>query len=212
MRKIVILLAIILFSGMMTESFAGKNRTLSKGFSINYTIGIPSNNYGYESDADISDEYKSGILLGLQIGSRWYIKPSEKLGFGIMVNWFDISVGAKIYDDVTRFVSDMSFLEVGPIGTFALTNSVALDAYYNLRPTMFLQSYTSSNNTEMAAFNSTLGFGASHALGTAFRWKVLNLGVEYVFGKINSFSTDTSNDLTEKLLVNNFRIKMGFKF
>jgi hypothetical protein len=177
---------------------------------MNYTIGMPSSNYGYESDVNVPDEYKSGILLGLQIGSRWYIKPSEKLGFGIMVNWFDVSYGAKIYEYMTRVVSDMSFLELGPIGTFALTNSVALDAYYNLRPTMFLQAVTSSS---MSDYNDTsFGFGATHALGTAFRWKVLNLGVEYVFGKVNYVSTDYDYDYTQKLVMNNFRIKMGFKF
>jgi hypothetical protein len=79
-----------------------------------------------------------GSIWGLQVGNRWYFNPKENHGIGLMVNWLDITIGAKSDDGWVRSITDFSFLEIGPVGTKVLTNNIALDAYYNLRPTIFV--------------------------------------------------------------------------
>ena len=218
MKKTLVLLAVIIFTGITATSFAQKNRTLSKGFSINLIAGIPSTNYGLPSDSNIDSEQKYGPLVGLQIGSRWYFSPGDKFGVGLMVNWFDITAAYKsttspLYK-MDRVTVDVTLLEVGPVATFALTDDIAIDAYYNLRPTglatVFAYSSDSGDYDESDAY---AGFGVSHALGTAFRWKVLSIGAEYVVGKIKCENTDTEATYEpEKFMVNNFRIMLGVKF
>lgn len=61
------------------------------------------------------------------------------------------------------------------------------------------------------------GFGFTHAIGAAFRYKVLNIGLEFVMGSINSEGTYSGDygdeDLgSQKNIVNNFRIMIGAKF
>jgi hypothetical protein len=220
MKKIVILLAIIIFTGLSTNSFAQKDRRLSKGFSVNLVTGFPSSTYGTVKDADISDEFKLGGLWGIQIGNRWYFSPKEKYGIGLMVNWADISISAKGGTvrgiDWGKAVIDFTFLEIGPVGTYALTDKIALDAYYNLRPTVFSSAivYTSPSGGEDIT-NAYAGFGISHAIGAAFRYKIFNVGLEYVMGGINSTGTTSEDDETladEKIMTNSFRIMLGLKF
>jgi hypothetical protein len=202
--------------------FAQKDHILTKGFSINLVAGIPSDQYGLSKDDNIDSKYQPGNIWGIQLGNRWYFKPKENYGFGLMINWIDLTVGAKGGSETSydwgRAVVDFSLLEIGPIGTFALTKDVALDAYYNLRPTGFssamVLSPTSGDDDETYVY---AGFGFTHALGAAFRYKALNLGLEYVMGSIDSKGTysgpDGDEDLdSQKNIANNFRIMLGVKF
>jgi hypothetical protein len=218
MKKFAVLLAVIIFTGISATSFAQKNRTLSKGFSINLIAGIPSTNYGLPSDSHIDSEDKYGLLGGLQIGSRWYFSPSDKFGVGLMVNWFDITAAFKSTTNslytMARVTVDFSLLEVGPVATLALTDDFAVDAYYNLRPTGLATVFAySSDSGDYDESEGYAGFGISHAVGTAFRWKVLSIGAEYVVGKIKCEDTDTETTYEpEKFMLNNFRIMLGVKF
>jgi hypothetical protein len=223
MKKNGFLLTFILVSILTTNVFAKKDRTLSNGSSINLVIGFPASTYGLTSDSNVDPKYQLGSIWGIQWGNRWYFSPKEKFGFGLMANWVDLSIGVKTGteygSDWARSVVDFSFLETGPIGTYVLTKDIALDAYYNLRPTAFASviGYTNSSSTSFDETISYVGFGFTHALGTAFRYKALNVGLEYVMGSINSDGTRTgsSNDETlesQKNVVNNFRIMIGAKF
>ncbi len=221
MKKNGFLLTLILVSILTTNLLAQKDRKLSNGASINLVIGIPSSTYGEPSDSNIGAKYQLGSIWGIQWGNRWYFKPKEKFGFGLMVNWLDITAGVKSGTesgyDWARSVADVSFLELGPIGTYALTKDIALDAYYNLRPTSFasitLVTHSSGNDDTY----SYSGFGFTHAVGAAFRYKALNIGLEYDMGSIDSEGTYTgsSQNVTlknHKNVVNNFRIMIGAKF
>jgi hypothetical protein len=223
MKKITILLSIILFIGLTTNLFAQKDRNLSNGGSINLVIGFPSSTYGVTSDSNIDSKYQLSSIWGIQWGNRWYFKPKEKYGFGLMVNWLDLSIGAttgtETSYDWARAVVDFSFLEIGPVGTYALTKDIALDAYYNLRPTGFSSAIVTSNSGGKSIDESMtyVGVGFTHALGAAFRYRALNLGLEYVMGSLDSEGkyTGSSNDVTmdnQKNVVNNFRIMIGAKF
>jgi hypothetical protein len=220
MKKITILLSIILLTGLTTNLFAQKDRKFSNGFSINLITGFPSSNFGVPSDIDMDSEYQLGNIWGLQLGNRWYFKPKEKYGFGLMVNWLDFTAGTKTAtlngSDLTRAVVDISIIEIGPVGSVALGKDIALDAYYNLRPTVFGSGFIWSGDTDDEDYVYA-GFGFSHAIGTAFRYKALNLGLEYVVGSIDSEGryTGSEGEITlenQKNVVDNFRIMIGFKF
>jgi len=220
MKKNGILLSIILLIAFTTNLLAQKDRKLSNGASINLVIGIPSSIYGVESDSEIDSKYQLGSIWGIQWGNRWYFKPKEKYGFGLMVNWLDISAGVKTGSeddyDWGRSVADVSFLELGPIGSYVLTKDIAMDAYYNLRPTSFASIMVITNSDEDETYTYS-GFGFTHAIGAAFRYKALNIGLEYVMGSIDSDGTYSGSyedeDLeSQKNVVNNFRIMIGSKF
>lgn len=223
MKKNIILLAIILITGLTTNMFAQKDRTLSNGFSVNLILGFPSNTFGVSSDSQIDDQYTLGTIWGVQIGNRWYFKPKEKYGIGLMVNWADFTMGVKAgtdtYSDWARATIDISFLEFGPVGTVVLADNLAFDGYYNLRPTVLSSAYVTSYSSGSSDDETItyVGFGVSHALGVALRYKIFNFGMEYVLGAINSKGTSSgsSSDVTlndEKNMVNSFRLKFGLKF
>jgi len=120
---------------------------------------------------------------------------------------------------LARSVVDVSFFEIGPIGTYALTKDIALDAYYNLRPTGLASAIMLSANSGSYEDEKYSGVGFTHALGAAVRYKALNIGLEYVAGGINSegtlsYSGSTSDETleTKKNVVNNVRIMLGAKF
>jgi len=220
MKKIKILLAAFMLLSFTTILFAQKDRKFSNGFSINLVTGFPSSTYGVPSDSDVDSEYQLGSIWGLQLGNRWYFKPKEKYAIGLMVNWLDFTAGTKTStlngSDLSRAVVDISFIEIGPVGSVALSNDIALDAYYNLRPTGFGSGFIWSGDTDDEDYVYA-GFGFSHAIGTAFRYKALNIGLEYVFGSIDSEGryTGSEGEITlenQKNVVDNFRILIGFKF
>ncbi|MDO9254112.1 MAG: hypothetical protein Q7U54_01270 [Bacteroidales bacterium] len=232
MKKNILLIAMILLVGITTSLFAQKDRTLSNGFSVNLIIGFPSSNYALTSDGKMDgysmldsdimgSDYKLSSLFGVQIGNRWYFKPKEKYGFGLMVNWLDFAMGVKSGTidgtEWARAVIDFSFLEVGPVGTFVLADNLALDAYYNLRPTVLSSATVFTSSGEEDFTYAYVGVGVSHAIGAAVRYKIFNFGMEYTLGSINSKGTfsGSSSDETlddQKNMVNSFRLKFGLKF
>ena len=232
MKKIVVLVSMMLLVAFVSNTYAQKDRTLSNGFSINIVTGFPSASFG--APKDVSSDEKYGALFGLKLGNRWYFSPQENYGFGLMVNWVDFAMAFKsgtdtsfdendflVASDWARTTMDITFLGLGPIGTYAINDDMAIDGYYNLRPTVLLSggvnTYSSKDFT--TAYG---GFGLTNALGAAFRWKVLNVGVEYVMGKVTAKGTETvpsltggteTNDLADaKLSTNSVRIILGVKF
>ena len=223
MKRKIIILSILALMGLTTKLFAQKDRKITNGFSINLVTGIPVANYGESNEGNLNAQYQLGSIWGLQLGNRWYFSPSEQFGLGLMVNWMDITAGVKMGTqgsyDWGRAVFDFSLFELGPVGTYALTNDIALDAYYNLRPTGFATAMIlTANSTEDDDLSTVyVGFGLTHAVGAAFRYKALNIGLEYVMGGANCQGIYSGPDGDESLdsqknLVNNFRIMFGLKF
>lgn len=209
MKKPVLLLFVFLLAGSLVTAYSQTNRTLSHGFSVNLIIGITPANYGYNKGSIIDDDSRILFTSGIQIGNRWYFGSSEHFKMGLMVNWFDITAGTRTNGDLTRVVADASFLELGPIGSFAFSENIALDIYYNLRPTGFAHIWTYSTD-DPAGY---IGAGPSHAFGTAFRWKVLSVGFEYQLANINCEYIDSEYDYSDqKLAGSNLRLMIGAKF
>ncbi len=193
--------AFLLLSTVQTQA---KNRTLSNGFSMHIMLGSTSSEFGNPDNNVDGLEY--GMLNGFQIGNRWYFSPADTWGIGLMVNWFDFS-GASGDSDFAA--ADAALFELGPIGTYAINESMAIDGYYNLRPTFLVMASTEG---DLMGYG---GFGITHALGVAYRWKVLSVGVETVFGSVNSVYVDEDDfhdDVQAKLKNNSTRFVLGVKF
>ncbi len=218
MKKIALLSSLLLFATLTSNVMAQQNRTLTNGTSLNFVIGVPSSSFGSENS--VESDYQYGALLGFNVGQRWYIKPQENYGFGVMAKWLDVAgtykSGTMLGNDWTRAAFDISFLEVGPIGTYAINCDMAIDVYYNLRPTVLVdlsnQKYSTDDVTTVYS-----GFGLTHAIGTAFRWRILNVGVEYVAGSVTSSGSynGSNNDLTLPDMdnkANSLRFLLGLKF
>ena len=189
--------------------------TLTNGFGADIFIGFPSGAYGW--DDDLNDEISYNFLFGLQLGNRWYIKPADKYGIGLMVNWIELSYTQKNLESGSgskeqRGTLEGSLLKLGPLGTYSPSPEIAFDAYYNIRPGGMVSLFIIDDFSFGAR-----GVGFTHALGCAFHYKELSVGVEYSFGKIkdaglidsddNYASTHGTIDLTQ----NNFRIMIGVR-
>jgi len=221
MKKAALLFILIIAIGAFTNVNAQDvkptpiDRTLNNGFSIKVTYGIPSSSFGTDSPVESSQEY--GVLYGLQLGNQWYINPMEKLGFGIMVNWIDLSGASKSGSGWERETYDLSALELGPIGTYAITKQMAIDVYYNLRPTLILNKVEGSYywEGEYHHYSDTWqGAAFTHAIGAGFRWRALSAGMEYVFGSVEDdeyFMFGDGSGFGE-MQANSFRFLIGVKF
>lgn len=213
MKKKVFVLVFVFFIGMLSNIQA--QRAIKNGFSINAVIGLTSESFGLDDMESMNSDAQIKTLYGLQLGNRWYFNPTEQYGFGLMVNWIDFAVGAKSTTinnfDYGIAAIDLTFLEIGPIGTYAISEDMAIDGFYNIRPTVF--SYAIVDEVENSYVSAGAGF--SHTIGTAFRYNKLNVGIEYVLGgiKVSQEESDGINISNNEIMsTNNVRIVVGFKF
>ncbi len=233
MRKIIVFIVFALLI-ITIKPVKAQDKALKSGFSINLITGFPSpENYGLKGlDPDLTNK----LFIGLEIGNRWYIKPQEKFGFGIMVNWFDVTMQfnevdpLKEYSNNRTYVFNISFFELGPIGTYAITPDIGIDAYYNIRPTymntgIYLdddQDWDWDGDIDVGGYDADdeTAMGFSHTCGLSIRRKALALSFEYILGNIRTIDglkSDLSGDFslnygTNHLSANHFRIMLGFKF
>jgi hypothetical protein len=208
MKKTGTLLILILLFGFLSESNA---QALKNGFSVKAQLGFPSSGFGWTGD--VPEEYDYGVNFGLQIGNQWYLYKQESCGIALMVNWVDGTYAGKEEEinniNVDRITLDIGLLEFGPLFTYAISDPMAIDIYYNLRPTVMSTAYKFGDE-DAEGFG---GFGFTNAIGGGFRYSLLYVGAEYVFGKVkvSQDSTDPKLWEDEKMVADCFRIVVGIK-
>jgi hypothetical protein len=230
-RKIMAIMLCTFFV-LLIESGHAQDKAIKKGFSINLITGFPSpENYGFPG---LDPNLENKGFFGLEIGNRWYFNQSKKLGIGMGINWFDLTMQMTQIDppyeegdNERTYVFNASLFEIGPIGTLALTSNIGLDAYYNIRPTYIKTGIYLDNEEELGRNYDTgdqLGFGFSHTFGGSLRLKSFALSFEYLLGNIRTVDSkleELDNDMTgnedaldisDHLSLNHFRIMIGFKF
>ncbi len=158
---------------------------LEKGFSVKFSFGFPASEYGYSGDLALPDELRIKTTYGLEIGNQWYLLKKERFGLGLDVNWFDLIYGHANMDDflsgTIKFKTlEGSFLEFGPVVTFALNDYLAIEGYYNLRPTYFVSYYYENSDDYVLVQN----FSFMNAMGFGVRLKFVYVGYEYTFGTV----------------------------
>lgn len=191
MKKQVLALFFLVFAAGLTYGDTGP---LGSGFSIGAVMGLPLSTYGMESGADYPAEWEQSFILGGQMGNRWYIRRSGEMGFGLMVNWFDVVFAEEaISSSLKTKILDISVLELGPLFSYRLDEKSAVDLYYNLRPT-FLTNRLESDGFVFPQYDGggvgnaviKTNFGIAHTIGIAYRYQFVFFGLEYVFGGLPS--------------------------
>lgn len=222
MKKLSLVLVVaILFTSL--NSIAKKD-PISKGFNFNLYAGIPGSTYGLEKDCGAPSSFSPNAISGIQIGNRWYFAPTKKFGVGLKVNWLDLSYGASDASELEVVkVLDMSALGLGPVGSIGIGDHMAIDAYYQLRPTLLTSRlehsefiYEMYDGFGMANSIVKTSFGLASTIGIAFRYRILNMGFEYLLGGVksihNSGSIHPYMSESPKLQTNSLRINLGLKF
>ena len=205
------------------EIFAGVNDHTDphgNGFRLNLRFGLTSSYFLGDGTYETNGENSTvpGITYGLELGNKWTLyKFNENFSLGLMVDWINIEGGYKTQEvaNITTgtAVIDLGFLELGPSFTYALTDKIGLDAYYQIQPTYFTAGRVTDGDAEYSG-----GFGFTHAFGLAFRYGVLSIGYEPNIGSIKAESISATsafvNAAPEEVDVNTTRhtILLGFKF
>lgn len=232
MKKILFAVA-ALFS--MATSFAQKQGD-DNGLGVRLNVGICGSTFGDESLYETSsgkliesysyadDTWKrhNTPLFGLSVDNRWYIAKPSNGGIAIDARWLDFGFGKSTFtydgekDDDYYTTLKMDFLMPGVIGTIYLANNMAIDAFYNIGPSMVIEKEKSTEDDESY---TNAEFGLSHYLGAALRYKMFQFGVEYNISKpktVKWFDDDEEyeeEDLTFcRIKRNNLRIFVGCKF
>ena len=249
MKKLFLLVSAALLSFNM---FAGEQGD-DNGFEIKLFAGFAGDKYGTKelSTSVYGTEVKHDLPdlpglhktpeLGLALGSRWYIAPDlGKFGIGIQARWIDFGFAHKEWNwneykkgsyaatQTNNFIK-LGLFGPGVVGTFYLSDKMAVDAYYNIVPTLLITTdklaYESDYLNYMGSSfverddEARFGLGWSHFFGAAFRYSVFQVGVEYNIAKLKEMDwgsddeESTLDDITvTKYNLNNFRVFVGFKF
>lgn len=225
MKKTFLALATLL--GLISNATAATPGE-DNGLGIRLNVGISGGDYSQEYT---DDHYSpamtpealypvSGTSFGLILDNRWYVWHNNKLGAAIQARWLDANImlgelaNFKPYND-TKYV-DMTNIEggilgVGPMFTFYLNNDMAIDAYYNIMPTYIHSSMQMDERYEFVQEYKFHGFGVTHHIGAAFRWKVLQAGLEYRIGTIGMEESEYEGFEMDASM-NSFRVNLGVKF
>ncbi len=194
-QRIIINLIIFLFLSSSINGFAQKkNKILDGGFSMKFIVGFVPNSFGWlKGEASLNRE--AGYLLGGQIGNRWYHHINNKMSFGAMINWLEVTTTKiKNNGESDSSVTNATLLATGPIFTYALTPKSGVDIFYNARPTII----------------NDINLFVTHGIGLGLRHNVLMFNFEYIFGKVPSKKYAYTTPLYTN--INHARISLGLKF
>lgn len=208
-NQIVALLIGVILLGSFS-SFAQSDKAIKNGMNLNFVLGFPSSDYAFPEGVLYGEQYP--VIFGLQVNSRWYIKPQRDWGIGVLVNFLDVNFAFKkeANDSYYKATLQAGGLGVGPVGTYKLADDMALDLYYNLRPTGMITAIVSDNNvfTEGDDFD----IGLTHVVGVAYRYDILVVGVEFNFGKAGIWELSDGDFYPVAQKVGSTRIMLGVKF
>ena len=184
MKNSVIATIFIIF--LFHFSSIAQSEMLEDGFSLKFSIGFPPSQYGLDGDLPLPEELQLETSFGLEIGNQWYFYDNEHFGIGLDINWFDVVYGkAKMNNALTgsanRITLEGSFLEFGPLVTYAINDMFAIEAHYNLRPTYMVTYYWENSDDYVLVRN----FNFLHGIGIGARLKFFYIGYESTFGTIN---------------------------
>jgi hypothetical protein len=233
------------------QATAGNKGITEGGFYLHYNPYVPSKKYGYLKSGTITvnegatDQYtlnqtdvnqyisdirevgKFGAGHGLEIGNMFRLSDFEPMAIGLRVTWLDFGISTfkanSAYNDynVKGLAIDIRLLKVGPYFTFALSDQMALDAFYQVSPTFvggfFAGEYVNSaDETEVVGY-PILQYGLGHEIGLTYRFDILSVGLGYGMGSLNTnipgipVGNDTYS-LSGKSYVGTFRMMLGMKF
>jgi len=216
MKKTIILFALMSFViGNISAQDLSPNRRLKSGVWLKLGYDATFSNFLTQESYVVPDYKVTDFGVNFQLGTTFYIGPriANKLRFGLDAAWLDFSyfqLNSNYYNSQNGMNFFLNFLEVGPIISFSPMDKIAFDLYGRVVPGYSLMFYDQS----VSGSTDTYGYYGYHVnglVGATFRFKVFSAGVEYNFGKTKYIDLDDS-DINAKLITNNLRILLGFKF
>ncbi len=187
------------------ESIIGINKKkgmISNGLYLHLGLGFPS----------ITGPTSLGIQPTFELGSQWMFYKNDNFGVGMNVSWFTIGGSSKANPGYRISSFHLGLLKFGPMASFSPVDNIAIDAYFNLSPTMYLGA--SSYEYESVS-NAYIMYGIAFAPGVKFRYKKLAVGFELQLGNqtyVNSDLEDDDDLANFKVSYVNPRLLLGFKF
>jgi hypothetical protein len=259
MKKIIILFASL---AICLSSFAG-GQGEDNGLGLKVYGGF-GEQFGIElkNKAEIkgmSDLYKAKPQIGLSLDNRWYFLNPAFMGLALNARWVDFSYdkadykmqGADFFsqipsideDYLTYDVNNFSIdaLNLGLIFTIYFNDLLALDAFYNIGPSILIQNIDISDKLENAIENNLDGvaeekvedaidkfnpypdnlfaFGVNHKAGLALRIGIFQIGAEAKLGKAKIMDWGFEDEgksfarfENHQSKLNSLRAFIGFKF
>ena len=215
------------------------------GFFLHYNPYSPSKKYGYlkagvsikQNDVFINqtdvEKYRTDIMAvgkfgwghGLEFGNMFRLSDFEPMAIGLKVTWFDFGItGFKANSaysayNIKGFSIDLRALKLGPYFTYAISDQMAFDVFYQVVPTFIFGAmageYNDGTTTETVGY-PVLQYGLGHEIGSTYRFDILSVGLGYGMGSLRTnFSATYDGDVIEvegESYVNTFRIMLGMKF
>lgn len=213
-----------------TQNAKPKKSILRSGFSIKLGVYNPSSDFA-KPEINTSS-YKDLVYAGpnFQLGSQFYIGPSiaqNKLRFGLDVSWLDLSWALGKNDEIQNYDQTSQFFEfsgfgLGPLVSYNPVDKLVIDTYVKAVPSFFLI-YNGVDYTDPQASSITLshpydnsysenalasGLGVKGLLGFAVRYKFIQTGFEYQWGK-TQFYYATTREYTSSIAQNAYELAGG---
>ncbi|MBL4624695.1 MAG: hypothetical protein JKY42_06105, partial [Flavobacteriales bacterium] len=156
-----------------------------------------------------------GFGHGIEIGNMFRLVDSEPIAIGLKVTWFNAGFsGFKSSGkatNVTGFSVDLRALKLGPYFTYALTDQMAVDAFYQVAPTMTFGYFQGTYRGEYYNYPA-FSYGLTHEVGVTYRFDILSVGVGWGLGgtklKVDYYDTTAVG----KFGAGTTRFFLGMKF
>ncbi len=241
MKKILMLAASLLLT---MSTFAGSQGD-DNGLGVKIFGGF-GEQFGTMSLNDYKSDFGAKPRIGIAVDNRWYVANPGIFGIAVNARWVDFSFNKfkdiekevdsdileemgldKFFPDYRMFSIDA--LNVGAIGTVYINDKVAVDLFYNVGPSFnaFVFDVIDEEVEDLVKEvevddESVWSFGVCHKIGAAFRYKILQVGVEGKIGNLHIKDWGMENELLKNFnkvsnldprkKVNSFRVFVGFKF
>lgn len=230
---------------IILAAFVGLNSAYAQtpgddnGFGVRVGFEFPADGYGFPEEAGsmFNRDMKmpsTNVAFGLAIDSRWYVWNNDMFGVAINARWADVSYGkgernkenALLDYEYELSTVALDFCSPGLMFTYYPKDKMAVDVYYNFLPSMMFSVHDvdiESLGVNIDSENRYRAAGISHAFGAAFRYGILNAGLEYKVGNLGIYSSKMEDDYLYgskydwenddySLKANKFRIFVGMKF
>ena len=243
MKKLFLLIS-TLFCLSSASNAADLKQGEDSGFGLKLHAGLCIGGFGDTevdgktfSATEDGEDVKNTPLFGMSIDNRWYVANPGQFGIGIDARWLDLGIGKSKFSYEGVETSKTTNVEVGMImpgvvGTFYLDNDMAIDLFYNIGPSVFVQmseglldaatdaqntannitkneylsdidGFDDFNNLEDALDKTYFDFGFSHFIGAAFRYKIFQGGVEYNLAKLKRMEWGDGEDTGDFVVKSN---------
>jgi hypothetical protein len=206
------------------SSFSGSGKdwdhseVSGSGLFIHLGIFFPPSSY--MNPYGLENSYGTGY--DFEVGNYFrFIKIKDGLmGLGLRATWLSVSYASYTEGEDVWRVAQISPLRLGPQFSFALTETMGFDVFYQIGFNLSEQfgAIDDPNNAEDIGFSIT-HTGITHEVGAAFHYKVFCLGFGYRMGMVKNIGIVIDGEKLddewlddEKSSTSNFHVTFGLRF